>query len=338
MDFNHFFTLIRIVSVDTCPLCARQIVDSPPANLQQDEADNQHPKGHLNTRLRQTAIVDESQIAEPRDGSPRLFWVPSPIVPPSLLCPKGTKEHSEGHESQSDIYQIVGDVHLLWCRWLIGAAEFRTKTSTTVATWSFHRSSFRHLESSLEEKQINRHHRGCTQQGVGEHIDNDMRGEPRTLKRWHERLRMNLRLEKVDANEDKSQQRRERENPLVVPATIDDDARQRQKERIPQASLAHRAKWRPFEGNPQPYDESEKHHQTSNRCNISRARLVAPSGISACYPKQYGNNGEIGKMTPTHNVSSFLSSSLSSSLTRGFEGFPPINRNTAPASIMMMPA
>ena len=69
------------------------------------------------------------------------------------------------------------------------------------------------------------------------HIDEI--GEPGTLQGWHQRFGMNFGFEEVDADKHQRQDGREREYPLVLPAQIDDDARQRQEERIPEARLTH---------------------------------------------------------------------------------------------------
>ena len=78
-----------------------------------------------------------------------------------------------------------------------------------------------------------------------------MRGEPRTLQGGHQGFVMNLRLEKVDASEHKCKQGGKRQNPLIAPSGISDDASQRKEKRVPKACLAHGAKGWTFEMNPQ---------------------------------------------------------------------------------------
>ena len=54
------------------------------------------------------------------------------------------------------------------------------------------------------------HHRCGTKYGVGEHVDDDMRGEPRALQGGHQRLVVDLRLEEVHADEHQGKDGRER--------------------------------------------------------------------------------------------------------------------------------
>ena len=74
----------------------------------------------------------------------------------------------------------------------------------------------------------------------GEVVALDLSSEMLTLQGWHQRLGVDFGLEEVDADEHQRQDGREREYPLVLPAGIDDDARQRQEEGIPEARFAHR--------------------------------------------------------------------------------------------------
>ena len=79
----------------------RQIVNAPPAHLQEHETDYQHAEGYFGILIAalafgrrlvsatnwQLAVVDVDEIAEPGDGCPRLLRVPRPVVAPRLFRP-----------------------------------------------------------------------------------------------------------------------------------------------------------------------------------------------------------------------------------------------------------
>ena len=60
----------------TCPLCRREIIDTPPTHLQKDKRDDDHPESNTLLVMRVTAVMDIDEIGEPGDGSPCLFRIP----------------------------------------------------------------------------------------------------------------------------------------------------------------------------------------------------------------------------------------------------------------------
>ena len=90
-------------------LCRRQVVYSPPAHLQADEAEDKEPQAEarLGRRLLVQPAVYVHQIAEPCRGSPGLLGIPRPVSAPCLLGPEGTKQHAYGHEREPYVHQIV---------------------------------------------------------------------------------------------------------------------------------------------------------------------------------------------------------------------------------------
>ena len=75
-----------------------KIVDAPPAHLEEEEGNDEHPKGCPAVVAGQPFVVDVDEVGEPCDGSPGFLGVPRPVVPPGFLCPEGTEEHAEGEE------------------------------------------------------------------------------------------------------------------------------------------------------------------------------------------------------------------------------------------------
>lgn len=53
-----------------------QVVDAPPADLQQDESDEQHPQGRFDGIGAIDAIMDIAQISKPGNGRPSLLGIP----------------------------------------------------------------------------------------------------------------------------------------------------------------------------------------------------------------------------------------------------------------------
>ena len=119
--------------------------------------------------------MDISQIGEPRGSSPRLLRIPGPIVAPSFLSPECSEENTHGHEGPTYLHEVVADVHLV----IVDGGL-------------------------LEPQQVGRHQRRSTEHSVGEHIDDDVRCEPRALERRHERLVVDLGVDDVDRGEDSS--------------------------------------------------------------------------------------------------------------------------------------
>ena len=147
---------LHTVRMHAHTLCRRQIVDAPPAHLQQAETRDEHGESGLRMGGFIAAIVNIGQIRKPCDGGPSLFRVPSPVVSPSFLGPQCTHEHAERDERQAYIDEVVGDIEFFF-----GSIAL------------------------LDEQQINGHYHGCPEQGIGHHVDNDVGREPRTLQCGH---------------------------------------------------------------------------------------------------------------------------------------------------------
>ena len=90
-----------------------EIIDAPPAHLQADESDEQDNAGSAPVLRPGFPEMDAQQVAEPRDGSPGLLRIPSPVCSPSLLGPEGSEQHSESQEGRSYIHEVVGDIQVL---------------------------------------------------------------------------------------------------------------------------------------------------------------------------------------------------------------------------------
>ena len=221
--------------------------------------------------LRQLAVVYIYKVREPGDRRPRLLGIPSPVVAPGLLRPEGTEEHADSHKGQPHVDEIVRDLHLLSSRRLL-----------------------------LEEQQIDRHHRRGTQHGIGKHIHDDVRRKPRTLQCRHQRLGVDLGLEEVHTDEHQRQQRRERQDPLILPARIDHQSHQRQEERIPESRLTHRPQGRTLQRDPHRQDKTEEYHEARDGCRVSQYRLMLPRRPGTHNPQQHGCDGKIHKLLPGH--------------------------------------
>ena len=75
-----------------------KVVDTPPAHLEEEEGDDEHPKGCPTVVVGQPFIMDVDEVGQPSDGSPGFFGVPRPVMSPGFLRPKSTEEHSESEE------------------------------------------------------------------------------------------------------------------------------------------------------------------------------------------------------------------------------------------------
>ena len=245
-----------------------EIVDAPPADLEAHEGEQEDPAGGTPLTGLGFAEMEVNQITKPGDGCPCFFRIPGPIMAPGLLRPQGAEQHTDGQERQSHIYQIVRNVHRVLGR-------FPVKPGMT-----------------MDKQQVDRHQCRRSQHRVGEHIDNHVRGEPGALEGRHKGLRMNARLEQVHADEHQSQHGAERQDPLVTPTTVDDDAGKREEEGIPEPCLPHRPERRALQGNPQPHDESEEYGKTGQRECIDKTRTVFPGEEGPDRPAQDGPQGE----------------------------------------------
>ncbi len=155
----------------THSLCRGQIIDAVPAHLQQQKRYKQADQCLAMCRGTPQTEMDICQIGKPGSRRPSLFRVPCPIVSPSSFCPDGTGQHTQRHESKPYISQVIAQSHLMPFNPLL-----------------------------LEPQQVDSHHRSGTQHGVGKHINNDMRSEPRALQGGHQSLIVYFGLEYIDAD------------------------------------------------------------------------------------------------------------------------------------------
>ena len=165
----------------------RVVVDPVPAHLQRQERDNQNPVERSRGVFAEQSQVDVEQIARPRRRCPGLLRVPAPVVAPSRLGPDRTGEHADGQKGQSGVDQLVG--------------------------------RFEVVGPTFDEPHAAQD-KGTPQHRVGEHVDGDMRDEPRALQGGHQRLVVNLGFQDVDEGEDRRHHRREAEDPGVAPAQV----------------------------------------------------------------------------------------------------------------------
>ena len=100
----------RAIGVYAGALGRGQIIDAPPAHLQEDERDDEHPESKALSMVWKVTIVHIDKIGQPGDGRPRLLGIPRPVVPPCLLGPESTEEHANGKEGEAYIDEIIGDV------------------------------------------------------------------------------------------------------------------------------------------------------------------------------------------------------------------------------------
>ena len=152
----------------------------------------------------------------------------------------------------------------------------------------------------LPEPQIEGKERDRPHHGIGEHIDNDMRHKPRTLKGGHQGLAMNLGLEEVDAHKDHGHQRAEPQHPRVSASGVEDNSDDGQEERIPQAGFAHGPHGWTLQAHPQANDEDHEYERTYPRNADSALTMFLESQESACCPAQSRDDGIYDKRIPTH--------------------------------------
>ena len=106
-------SLAEGVGVDAHALSRREVVDPPPAHLQEDKGDEEPPERRTTIAVGADAHMDISQIGEPRGSSPSLLGVPRPVVPPGFLRPERPEENTDSHERPADLYEVVADIHLM---------------------------------------------------------------------------------------------------------------------------------------------------------------------------------------------------------------------------------
>lgn len=143
-------------------------------------------------------VVDITEIAYPRGCRPGFLRIPTPVMPQASLA----------HKAPNNIPNVMKD----------------SPTLTKLSHSSISRSS---VAFFLDPKQVYRHNGRCAQHSISKHIYNDMRCKPRTLQSRHQGFIMYLGFKQVDTDEYKRKNKAETQNPLISPAAISDDARQR---------------------------------------------------------------------------------------------------------------
>ena len=181
--------LAQAVGVDADALGRGQVVDAPPAHLQEDEGDEEPPECCTAVAVCSQADVYVGQVGKPRRSCPRLLRIPRPVMSPGFLGPQRTEENTYGHKRPADLHEVVANIHLV----LVD----------------------RRL---LEPKQVGRHKCGCPQHCIGEHIDNDVGRKPWTLQCRHQCLIVDLRVDQIDRGENSCQDGAESKDPRIAPA------------------------------------------------------------------------------------------------------------------------
>ena len=227
------------------------------------------------------AVVDVDEVGEPGGGGPCLLRVPGPIGAPRLLGPQRAEEHADGQKRPADVDKIVAYGHSLTVDICLvcGAAGGSGAGGRLIPRKAISDRSgidcCTPSPPSAMPQEEDGHDKGGSEQSVGHHVDDDMRGKPRTLERRHQGLVVDLGPEHIDDDEHGGEDGGEGEDPSVSPAAVDEKPRHGQEEAVPQACLAHRAQRRALERYPQPYDERHEHGQS---------RYGRPAGQTATAP------------------------------------------------------
>ena len=93
--------------MDAGALGCGQVINAPPAHLQEYERNEQDPQGETRPVSGYLPVMHIDEIGEPGDSGPCLLRIPRPVVTPCLLGPEGTKEHADGHKGEADVNKIV---------------------------------------------------------------------------------------------------------------------------------------------------------------------------------------------------------------------------------------
>ena len=238
-------------------LSRREVVHSPPAHLQAKEREDQQKAQPFARSSSHKSEMYIHHIAEPCDQSPCLLRIPAPVMAPCLFRPDRTRKHAECKERRSDIHKRICSLEHL------------------VA--GFEQSEDRHKERTAEER-------------IREHVYGDMRNEPRTLQRRHQRLVMDFRLEDVQNYKYGGEHCRERQDPSVSPPEVSEKTRQQCKEGIPQSCLPHRLHRRTTEAYPHQHDERRK-HKDRNHAAAYRKSTTLPVFQGRRRPMIIGTKG-----------------------------------------------
>ena len=97
--------------------------------------------------------MDVDKVAQPRDSGPRFFWIPAPVMSPRLFGPDGAHQHAQGDAGSAGVDHVIGHMHEPI---FVG-----------------------NLFLSCQE--VDGDQRYGAQDGVGEHVDNNVGGKPRTF-------------------------------------------------------------------------------------------------------------------------------------------------------------
>lgn len=222
----------------------REVVDPVPAHLQRQERDDQNPVERPRGVFAEQTQVDIEQVTRPRGRGPGLLRVPAPVVAPSRLGPDRTGEHADGQKGQSGVDQLVG-------RFEVVGPTFD--------------------ESHAAQNE------GAPQHRIGEHVDGDMRDEPRALQGGHQRLVVDFGFQNVDEGEDRRHHRREAEDSGVAPPQVGHQSGYAHEEGVPQPGLSHGAQRRTLHVEPEPCNECREDQ---------RAHAGQQNGPAASFPAE----------------------------------------------------
>ena len=102
-NFFHKLSVINMYAVLGC----RKIIHSPPAHLKTQEREYQQKAQSPPRSPSHKSQMNIKNITKPSHKCPGLFSVPTPVMPPCLLCPYCTRKHAEGKEGSSYVYQGI---------------------------------------------------------------------------------------------------------------------------------------------------------------------------------------------------------------------------------------
>ena len=244
-------------------LCRGKVIYTVPAYLKQYESKEQDNHGHFGRSIFFQPVMDVDHVSQPGGSSPGFFWIPAPVMAPCLLGPDGAHQHAEGDAGSPGIDQLIGHPY----------------------------QPLRVVDFFFFDKIIECNQCCGTQNGVGEHINDDMRCKPGALQCRHQRLVVNIGPGDVYHDEDCGEQGGEGEDPFIVPPQIGEQPRHRQEESIPEPCFTHGTQGRPFEKVPQAGDE-EGEDQQSGHCKQCRHGFVSAligGGCPNCPEEQRRN-------------------------------------------------
>ncbi len=132
-------------------------------------------------------------------------------MPPCYFCPDGTYQHAQRDTGNAGVDQAIGHLH-----------QFGFV-----------------VDLLFPDQIIDGDQCGGAEDGIGEHIDDDVRGEPGALKCRHQHLVMDIGFYDIDNDKYRGEQGGKREYPFVVPPQVGEQSGYREEERVPESCLSH---------------------------------------------------------------------------------------------------